>query len=493
MPPSTPCTPVPLKGQRILLRGLDSLQETQARASLLAEGYHVATSLALADILVTGDGNAGAAIEAAQKAGLPVLPWSEFSNHLAPTAPLAITDSTCHPAVEIGEEFVRILDQQLPRVRSHSRLVPAADPFRHLCHDACLLRNARTVALGARYGMPVLLEGDTSASKTTAIAWVAHLIGQPVLRLNLHGQTDTGELVGRYVPNTAPAGSTHPHRVPAASAARFTYVPTPLDSPTAWNKWDGVDPEAHATVPPWIFKEGGVPQGMRHGWWVLLDEINLAEPQVLERLNPVLESPPSLVLSEGDGTVFGPGGSVSIDPGFRLFATMNPAEYAGRSALSTAFRDRWLVWHQAEAPGESTFAAMLHRLVFGEHPEFLFRGRRYQSPRSAPAFPCLAGLAGIRDLLPRLAMFHASLSQASGMGGAVPTLGRVRKERYVFTRRSLLTCLRLLETAVREDPATSLEHHLRETIEVAYLGRLRDGVDRPAAVTLLRAAGLAER
>ena len=63
------------------------------------------------------------------------------------------------------------------------------------------MQNARTVAVGVRHGLPVALEGETAASKTRAILWVAGLIGQPVVRLNLHGQSDTGELIGRYVPN----------------------------------------------------------------------------------------------------------------------------------------------------------------------------------------------------------------------------------------------------------------------------------------------------
>ena len=78
------------------------------------------------------------------------------------------------------------------------------------------------------------------------------------------------------------------------------------------------------------------------------------------------------------------------------------------------------------------------------------------------------------------------------MGGAAPALGRLRRERYVFTRRTLLTCLQVLQRARAEYPSASPAAQLREAIEIAYLGRIRDGADRNAAITLLRAAGLAE-
>ena len=236
------------------------------------------------------------------------------------------------------------------------------------------------------------------------------------MRLNLHGQSDSGELIGRYVPYTARNGESHRHRLVDESYSTFSrtsHVPT---EPMGWNKCGSLDVEERTANPSWVFQEGYIPQAMRQGWWVLLDEMNLAEPQVLERLNPVIEQPPSLVLSESDGKVFGAGGTVPIAPGFHVFATMNPADYAGRSVLSPAFRDRWLIWHPAESPGESDFAAMLRCLVFGEQPEFTFRGKRYQSPASKAVYPELARVPGIRDVLPQLALFHSSLCQATGMG-----------------------------------------------------------------------------
>ena len=144
-------------------------------------------------------------------------------------------------------------------------------------------------------------------------------------------------------------------------------------------------------------------------------------------------------------------------------------------------------------PGEADFAAMLNCLVFGMQPEFTFEGVLYYSPATQPVHPELAAIEGIREVLPRLALFHASLCQASGMGGAAPSLGRIRRERYVFTRRTLLTCLNLLGRARVENPDAPAGPQIRQGIEDAYLGRISDRADRNAAVALLRAAGLSDR
>ena len=79
------------------------------------------------------------------------------------------------------------------------------------------------------------------------------------------------------------------------------------------------------------------------------------------------------------------------------------------------------------------------------------------------------------------------------MGGAAPSLGRTRRERYVFTRRTLLNCLKLLGRARVENPDAPAGAQIRQVIEDAYMRRIGDRTDRNAAVALLRAAGLSER
>ncbi len=447
--------PVVARGGTISLRGVGT-DEPALRERLTQMGYQVVT--AGGSVLLLGRALDDKQRELLRKSArtAQVVDIEEFLGALDTlTTPgdAPLRASPRRAAVEVTSDRVRILDIELTRRGERSGLVPPASRFRHLCVDETLLRTARAVAAAVRQGFPVVLEGETATAKTTAILWVAHLLGQPVVRLNLNGQTDTSELVGRYVPASgAGAGVT------------------------------------------WNFQEGTVPRSLREGHWVLLDEMNLAEPQVLERLNPVLEDPPTLVLSEGAGTTFGPGGDVPVHPDFRLFGTMNPAEYAGRSALSPAFRDRWSSWTFVRPPDEAALRAMLRCLVFGEQPEVALRGVLWTSEAAEPVHGYLRAVPGIDALLDAISTFHAGVSRASGAGDGGASLGRARRERYVFTRRTLLAALKTLAGeigGVDLHDAGAVSALTRDVLERMYLERISDEADRAAVRTALRAAGFA--
>ena len=89
--------------------------------------------------------------------------------------------------------------------------------------------------------------------------------------------------------------------------------------------------------PIFAFVEGALVTALREGHWILLDEINLAPAETLERLNGVLESRRgSVVLSErGDAT------PVYRHPRFRLFGAMNPATDVGKRDLPPALKHRF--------------------------------------------------------------------------------------------------------------------------------------------------------
>lgn len=74
---------------------------------------------------------------------------------------------------------------------------------------------------------------------------------------------------------------------------------------------------------------------MRHGHWILLDELNLASQSVLEGLNAVLDHRRSVFVPEL-------GEEVGASANFRLFGAQNPAmEGGGRRRLPRSFLNRF--------------------------------------------------------------------------------------------------------------------------------------------------------
>ena len=296
--------------KRILLRGFDEEGRLSASDWALAHGVEVINMASLADLVVVGPQADAPLLQKARVKGAKIVAWDQFQALLLAGggsaqngkkvhgyvaeeevfAEVPLEGKAIHP-IEVRNGMLRVLDLELPIVGldGDSR-VPAAEQFAHICLDRSFLETLRAVALGVLYGIPVALEGETAASKTSAILFLAHLLGQPVVRLNLSGHTDASELVGRYVP--------------ADAAAMIDW--NTLTPDTSWLREDSRKILANAAVEGralhdaerlafigreqfpvtgWHFQEGYLPRAMRHGWWILLDELNLAETQVLERLN----------------------------------------------------------------------------------------------------------------------------------------------------------------------------------------------------------------
>ena len=81
--------------------------------------------------------------------------------------------------------------------------------------------------------------------------------------------------------------------------------------------------------------DGVLVQALERGEWVLLDNVNLCNPTVLDRLNPLLEPGGVLMVNER-GLVNGQVIVVRPHANFRLFMTMDPA----RGEISRAMRNR---------------------------------------------------------------------------------------------------------------------------------------------------------
>lgn len=148
---------------------------------------------------------------------------------------------------------------------------------------------------------PVLIQGPTSSGKTSMIKFLADITGHKFVRINNHEHTDLQEYLGTYVTDDTGKLS---------------------------------------------FQEGILVEALRKGYWIVLDELNLAPTDILEALNRLLDDNRELLIPETQELVH-------PHPDFMLFATQNPPGiYGGRKILSRAFRNRFLELHFADIPQE---------------------------------------------------------------------------------------------------------------------------------------------
>lgn len=161
------------------------------------------------------------------------------------------------------------------------------------------LQNLIRAASTRKY--PVLIQGPTSAGKTSMVEHLAKRSGNTFVRINNHEHTDLQEYLGTYI---------------SSSEGKI------------------------------VFQEGVLVEALRKGYWVVLDELNLAPTDVLEALNRLLDDNRELLIPETQEIV-------RPHPNFMLFATQNPAgPYGGRKVLSRAFRNRFVELHFDDIPVE---------------------------------------------------------------------------------------------------------------------------------------------
>ncbi|OII75562.1 MDN1 midasin [Cryptosporidium ubiquitum] len=162
------------------------------------------------------------------------------------------------------------------------------------------LRKILRILSGSRN--PILIEGETSTGKTSLIKYVSELTNHKFVRINNHEHTDTEEYFGKFVPN---------------SQGELEFV------------------------------EGPLVNSIRNGYWLVLDELNLAPSEVLESLNRLLDSNREIYIPET-------GEIIKAHEDFMLFATQNPAGsiYGGRKVLSQAFRNRFVEIYFDEIPSK---------------------------------------------------------------------------------------------------------------------------------------------
>jgi cobaltochelatase CobS len=168
--------------------------------------------------------------------------------------------------------------------------------------------NAADVVSDIIENRKIMLVGHTGTGKTSMVTQIAARANQGVFRVNMNAQTTIGDFVGLW---TVKGGET-----------------------------------------VWI--DGALPYAMRHGLWLIVDELDFAEPAILSVLNSVLEHNGKLTLKEKGHEIVEP------HPNFRIMATANGVGcmsqyrglYQGTNLMNEAFLDRWRVYHIDYLPPE---------------------------------------------------------------------------------------------------------------------------------------------
>ena len=144
-----------------------------------------------------------------------------------------------------------------------------------------------------------------------------------------------------------------------------------------------------------------------------------------------------------------------------------------------------------ERPHDSDYYAMLRYLVYGTQPQVTVFGQTYSAPeRRAAPFSHLTSIPKIDTLLESLARFQSSLERAVDQTGGVQIGGR-RRERYIFTRRSLLSVIRFLSNDLHVSRSgSSRTYDVKAALCRYYLNRVTNQEDRVAILNLLDAVGL---
>lgn len=247
---------------------------------------------------------------------------------------------------------------------------------------------------------PVLLVGETGTGKTSSVQFLARSTGHKLIVINMNQQSESADLLGGYKPvdmkflitpireefeflfraffaikpnqkflehvnNTYRSGNWKTlvtlmcHSASAALNRLRGQVQAGQKRKNHDNSHDKTATENQKMLQKWeklykkleklksqvktefslafAFIEGSLIKALQKGYWVLLDEINLASSETLECLSGLLEG------STGSLSLFERGDKEYIErhSDFTIFACMNPATDVGKKELPIGLRNRF--------------------------------------------------------------------------------------------------------------------------------------------------------
>ncbi|XP_026437070.1 midasin-like [Papaver somniferum] len=276
------------------------------------------------------------------------------------------------------------------------------------------------IACSVKYNEPVLLVGETGTGKTTLVQSLAVRLGQPLTVLNLSQQSDVADLLGGLKPidpqficiplynefielfsktTSLKVNKIFIDRLRSLRDAknwrkllqviqsRLQKAPPvdcedgssgkrkkglPDDVVQAWGsflvKLDSARKQIDSSSGmAFSFVEGAFITALRKGHWILLDEINLAPPETLQRVLGVLEGESgSLCLAERGDIDY-----IERHSNFRIFACMNPATDAGKRDLPYMLRSRFSEYFVDEVLNDDDLTLFINQYLDESHKQLV--------------------------------------------------------------------------------------------------------------------------
>jgi hypothetical protein len=313
--------------------------------------------------------------------------------------------------------------------------------------------------------------------------------------MSLNGQTDTTDLIGKWVPRSENWRQKieelyrHPEKCKNPEARRMLesikVQPSEKEeiSPERAEAKVGLTKEEMQRIAElegipiseadWVWQDGELPRQIENGAWTILDEVNTCEPQILVRLNALLEKGGQLVLHENGDKIPKP-----KDPNKKpmLFATCNPpgGRYRGRIPLSAEWISRWNYQNVGELPLETAiFRAKKKAGVKVEVPEERIRAM-FVSPEPIEEDLTLADVFGeewVSDFCEKFITAFYKLREMLNKG----EIGLRQEQKFDYDQRDWD---RFLEYVRKFREPGNMKKVIEDAVEYCILGKIKDPTER---------------